>query len=74
VRGEMPRPRGRVEKERAARRIREVFDAPPPDPAALTPEGASEILLVARWFRLRHRELSRVSPPEEWLGAGAATI
>jgi excinuclease ABC subunit C len=71
VRGEMPRPRGRVEKERAARRIREVFDAPPPDPAALTPEGASEILLVARWFRLRHRELSRVSPPEEWLGAPA---
>ena len=71
VRGEFPRPRGRVEREWAARRIREVFDAPPPDPAALTPEGASEILLVARWFRLRDRELSRVSPPEEWLRLSA---
>lgn len=71
VRGDLPRPRGRVERERASRRIREVFDAPPPDPAALTPEGASEILLVARWFRLRDRELSRVSPPEEWFRAVA---
>jgi excinuclease ABC subunit C len=67
VREEMPFPRGRVGRQRAAAKIQEVFAEARPDPAALTPEGASEILLVARWFRLRDPELARVSEPEEWL-------
>jgi excinuclease ABC subunit C len=67
VREEIPHPRGRAGRARAARKIEEVFSQDAPDPAALTPEGAAEILLVARWFRLRNRELSRVSGPEEWI-------
>ncbi len=67
VRGEMPHPRGRAGRARAARKVREVFSEAPPDPACLTPEGASEILLVSRWFRLREGEMSRVFGPEEWL-------
>ena len=38
---------------------------------ALTQEAASEILLVARWFRLRGREMDRVLEPDEWLSAYA---
>ena len=33
----------------------------------VTQEAASEILLVARWFRLREREITRVLKPEDWL-------
>jgi excinuclease ABC subunit C len=68
VEKEIPHPRGRVKRERAARRIREVFSQPVPEMEALTQEKASEILLVARWFRLREREMGRTLRPDEWLG------
>lgn len=67
VKGDIPYRRGRAGRERAARKIEEIFAEPAPNPAALTPEAASEVLLVARWFRLRDRELARVSRPEDWL-------
>jgi hypothetical protein len=40
-------------------------------PGSLTQEKAAEILLVARWFRLREREMDRTLSPEEWLAAFA---
>jgi excinuclease ABC subunit C len=68
---EIPNPRGKAGRQRAARKVEGVFQAPPPEGGALTQEAASEILLVARWFRLRERELARVLKPEEWLRAYA---
>ena len=71
VEEDFPTPRGKAGRRRAAEKIEGVFQAPPPDMGALTPEAASEILLVARWFRLRQREMARALSPEEWLGSHA---
>lgn len=73
VEEEIPTPRGKAGRRRAARKVEDVFQGPPPAVGALTQEAASEILLVARWFRLRERELARVLKPEEWLNAYAPT-
>lgn len=73
VEEEIPTPRGKAGRRRAARKVEDVFQGPPPAVGALTQEAASEILLVARWFRLRERELARVLKPEEWLSAYAPT-
>jgi excinuclease ABC subunit C len=69
VEEEIPYPRGRAGRARAARKVEEVFRSSPREPRTLTPETASEILLVARWFRLRAGELSRTLHPEAWLNA-----
>ncbi len=66
VQAELPRPRSREERLRVARKVEEVFGEGAPPPRTLTPEAAAEILLVARWFRLRKRELRRTLPPREW--------
>lgn len=68
---EFPNPRGKSSRRKAADAIEVVFRNPPPEIGALTPEAASEILLVARWFRLRKQEMARVLSPEEWLSAYA---
>lgn len=67
VEGDIPDPRGEVGRRRAAEKIEKLFRAPPPDIASLTQEAASEILLVARWFRLKEREMARTLDPGEWL-------
>ncbi|MBT8396906.1 MAG: nuclease [Gemmatimonadetes bacterium] len=67
VADELPNPKGKAGRKRAAAKIEGVFTAPPPEMGALTQEAASEILLVARWFRLREREMTRVLKPEDWL-------
>ena len=67
VEEEFPYPRGRVKKERAARKVEAVFSRPRRPIGDLTQEEASEILLVARWFRLRHKEIKRTIAPKEWL-------
>ena len=72
VEGEIPDPGGKAGRRRAARKIETVFQAPSPDLGALTQEAASEILLVARWFRLRQREMARALTPEDWLRAYAS--
>lgn len=72
VEEEIPNPRGKRGKLRAAKKIEDLFQqAPPVEAGLLSPEAASEILLVARWFRLRRKELARVSKPEEWLTSSA---
>ncbi len=72
VEGDIRVPRGRVERRRAVRRVEEVFSRPTHDPGAMTQEAASEILLVARWFRLRQKETRRAVRPGEWLASYGA--
>jgi len=71
VEEEIPNPRGKTGRRRAAETIETVYQAPLPKMVELTQEAASEILLVARWFRLREREMARALPPEEWLSTYA---
>jgi len=71
VEEDIPNPRGKAGRQRAAKKVEDVFKTPPPEMGALTQEAASEILLVARWFRLRGREMDRVLEPDEWLSAYA---
>lgn len=67
VEEELPLPRGKRGQMKARKIVEEVFARPPMQAGALTQEAASEILLVARWFRLREEELRRTLPPEEWV-------
>jgi len=71
VQGEIPEPMGRDAQRLAVREIEEVFTSPPPDMGSLAPVAASEMLLVARWFRLREREWKRVMSPDDWMKAYA---
>ncbi len=69
VEDDVPYPRGKAERNAVARKVEEVFAPSPNDPGAMTPEAASETLLVARWFRLRKRETRRAVSPGEWLSS-----
>ncbi|MCJ7627964.1 MAG: UvrB/UvrC motif-containing protein [Longimicrobiales bacterium] len=71
VEEEILNPRGKAGRQRVAKRVETLFQTPPPQVGVLTQEAAAEILLVARWFRLRQGELARVSKPEDWLSACA---
>jgi excinuclease ABC subunit C len=68
IRAEASPPRSRRERSRVEALVRGVFSGVDPGPARLTAEEASEILLVARWFRLNAGELKRTTAPEAWLG------
>ena len=70
LRGEFPYPtteRGRREIDEA---VEAVYRAPEQGPASLKPHDAAEILLVARWFELRPKELRRTATPKKWLAEG----
>ncbi|MEK9499952.1 UvrB/UvrC motif-containing protein [Gaopeijia maritima] len=69
LRETLPHPKTRAARERVAARIDRVFGAFDPGPGGLSAHAAAEILLVARWFRLKPDELKRTRPPEEWLAA-----
>lgn len=73
VEEDLPHPRSGAGRARVARKVEEVFSRPQVEVGTLTPERASEILLVARWFRLRTRELTRTLLPAEWMGTYAPT-
>lgn len=66
IRGDVRHPKGRAERAAVARAVDRVY-ARDDDPAALSPDEAAEILLVARWFRLRPDERRRTWAPERWL-------
>lgn len=66
IRKEMAHPKGAKARARVADAIETVFDERDL-PNELSPEEAAEILLVARWFRLRPRERKRTISPEQWL-------
>lgn len=67
VLADLPHPKGREERAAVARRIEEVFGGAGCGARGLDADQAAEILLVARWFRLRPKELERTMAPEEWL-------
>ncbi len=67
IRREMPHPKSAAARERAVRAVEEVYGEEEVGPAALEPEEAAEILLVAQWFRLHPRERRRAAAPDEWL-------
>jgi len=67
IRDEIPYPRSSKERGRVAARVERVFGEADPGPEALTPEAAAEILLVARWFKLRKKERKRTMRPKKWL-------
>lgn len=70
VRKRLPEPSAeRKASQRLAGAIREVFGGKDWGPARLRPADAAEILLVARWFRLRPEELANTTSPEAWLRA-----
>ncbi len=50
--------------------VESVYRAPEQGPASLAPQDAAEILLVARWFELRPKELKRTATPKKWLAEG----
>lgn len=64
VRAEFPAPRTAAEHEALKRRIQEVFSRPEPAGAPLQSRQIAEVLLVARWFRLRPEEKRNVFPVE----------
>jgi excinuclease ABC subunit C len=67
IRREMSMPKGKKARARVARAIEDVYSATDPGPAGLEPQEAAEILLVARWFRLKPVERSRTVAPDVWL-------
>lgn len=71
VESEIPHPKTKADRRKAARRIEEVFGEPAPSAGTLSPVQAAETLLIARWFRLRGRERVRTLTPAEWLTAYA---
>lgn len=73
VLGSVARPRSAAARRAAARRIEGWLAEPDRGVGALTPEEGAEILLVARWFRLRPEERRRTFDPVAWMREGMVT-
>ena len=71
IRREMRLPKGRRARRAVARAAEAVYGEVEAGPAGLDPQDAAEILLVARWFRLRPEERRRTVKPETWLRESA---
>ncbi len=67
IRREMSHPKGRRARRSVTRAIESVYGEDDLGPAGLEPQDAAEILLVARWFRLRPEERRRTVSPDVWL-------
>ena len=67
IRRQLQHPKGREGREAVARAIDEVYGEIDLGPGALAPQEAAEILLVARWFRLKPKEFKRATLPDVWL-------
>ena len=70
IRREFPYPTTKNERREIDEAVESVYRAPEEGPASLEPHDAAEILLVARWFELRPKELNRTATPERWLADG----
>ena len=70
LRLEFPYPTTEGERQKIDDAVESVYRAPDPGPASLAPQDAAEILLVARWFELRPKELKRTATPKKWLAEG----
>ena len=67
IRKELRYPKGRAGRARVADAIDQVYGELDLGPGALAPQEAAEILLVARWFRLKPKERKRTVKPDVWL-------
>ena len=67
VRGCLREEKGREGRDRLHRAVCEVFEGVEHGLQALKPEEAAEILLVARWFRLKPEEVENTMEPKSWL-------
>jgi excinuclease ABC subunit C len=67
IRRELPYPKGKQGRKAVAAEIETVYGETDLGPGGLEPQDAAEILLVARWFRMRPRERRRTVTPEDWL-------
>jgi excinuclease ABC subunit C len=63
IRAEVAAPRTPAEGARLAARAREVYTGPDPLRMGVPPHKVAEILLIARWFRLRPEERERTFAP-----------
>ena len=70
VRREFPHPTTEGERRKIDEAVESIYRAPEQGPASLAPHEAAEILLVARWFELRPKELKRTATPKRWLAEG----
>ena len=64
-------PKSKRDRSRVSKAVEKVYLSTDRGPAALRPHEAAEILLVARWFELRPKELRRTVTPTQWLERGA---
>jgi excinuclease ABC subunit C len=71
IRRELPHPKGRKARAHVASAIAAVYDEDDSGLVGFEPQDAAEILLVARWFRLRPEERRRTVSPKRWLAGGA---
>jgi len=67
IRKEMPHPKGRKARAAVAGAIEATYGDSDNHLLGFEPQDAAEILLVARWFRLRPKERRRTLTPERWL-------
>jgi excinuclease ABC subunit C len=67
IRREMALPKGKRARAAVTRAIENVYSETDLGPAGLEPQDAAEILLVARWFRLKPAERRRTVAPDVWL-------
>jgi len=70
IRGEFPYPTTANERREIDEAVESVYRAPEQGPASLAPHDAAEILLLARWFELRPKELKCTATPKKWLASG----
>ena len=70
LRREFPYPTSEGERQEIDEAVESVYRAPEQGPGSLEPHEAAEILLVARWFELRPKELKRTATPTKWLAEG----
>ena len=70
LRGEFPYPTTAGARREIDEAVESVYRAPAAGPASLAPHDAAEILLVARWFELRPKELKHTATPKQWLAEG----
>ena len=71
IRREYVYPKSKRDRNRVSKAVDDVYGSVDRGPAALQPHEAAEILLLARWFELRPRELERTETPKQWHERGA---
>jgi excinuclease ABC subunit C len=74
IRDEIPAPTTDVQRAAVAARVRQVFQQGDPGPAGLKAHEAAEILLVARWFRLRAEQRDATMTARRWLREGSSRM